>query len=314
MRFIKAFRERLGCANPDEVFDHLISTLKDTITQWDYFVNWARVLGHIEDIELDLHILDYLVGKQDIERAFVELLRRHPRVARLLPVLIACRQREFNILTYDQGTFRYRMFRFEDKDSLSEQEIQDALEFAKSTGFLRLLQTEKVKSVVDYVIGVEVGLDSNARKNRGGQMMERIVQSFVESVCDKHGFRFLPQATARKVREQFDLTMTVDRSNRQVDFAVYTGTRLYLIETNFYGGGGSKLKATAGEYQTMFDYWKADGHEFIWITDGKGWRSTQPPLREAFDHIDYLLNLDMVAKGLLEDILLLEPAQEEEVR
>ncbi len=304
MKYLKAFRERIGCSSPDEVFKYLIDTLKDTITQWDYFVNWARVLGNIQGIEMDLHLLDYLVGKENIDQAFADLLRRYPQVARLIPVLIACRQRQFSILTYDHGDFQYKSFRFTEKEALTDEEVAEAVEFARSAGFLDMLRQKKVKSVVDYVIGVEVGLDSNARKNRGGRMMEGIVESFVKGICDKHGFEFVPQATASKVRERFDLAMTADRSNRRVDFVVCTGPRLCLVETNFYGGVGSKLKATAGEYQTVFDYWKKSGHEFVWVTDGKGWRSTQRPLREAFDHIDYVLNLEMVAKGLLEDILL----------
>jgi len=306
MKYLGAFRRRMDCpdASPDDVFKFLIETLKDTITRWDYFVNWARVLGNIEGAEMDLHLLDYLVGKENIEQAFADLLRRHPQVARLIPLLIACRQRDFSILTYENGELHYKSFRFTEKDALSDQEVAEAVEFAKSAGFLDMLSKEKVKNVVDYAIGVEVGLDSNARKNRGGDMMERIVESFVKGICDKHGFDFVPQATAAKVRKRFGLVMTVDRSNRRVDFVLRRGQRLCLVETNFYGGGGSKLKATAGEYQTVFDYWKKDGHEFVWITDGKGWRSTQHPLREAFDHIDYVLNLEMVAKGLFEHIVL----------
>lgn len=53
----------------------------------------------------------------------------------------------------------------------------------------------------------------------------------------------------------------------------------------------------------MFDYWINDGHKFIWITDGIGWNSTKLPLLETFNHIDYILNLDMVLKGILEDII-----------
>jgi len=96
--------------------------------------------------------------------------------------------------------------------------------------------------------------------------------------------------------------MTVDKTSRRIDFVIFNGKDLFLIETNFYTGGGSKLKATAGEYQTMFDYWKKDGHKFIWVTDGEGWKTTKRPLEETFNHIDYTLNLDMVAKGVLEKI------------
>jgi type II restriction enzyme len=106
-----------------------------------------------------------------------------------------------------------------------------------------------------------------------------------------------------KVKEKWGLKLTVDKSSRRIDFAIFTRKQLFLIETNFYAGGGSKLKSTAGEYKTMFDYWKNDGHEFIWITDGYGWKTSLLPLRETFDHIDYVSNLQLVTEGLLETIL-----------
>jgi type II restriction enzyme len=304
MRYLEAHRTRLGCDTPDAVFAYLMKTLKDSITPWDYFVDWARVLGHIESIEMDLHLLDYLVGKKDTEQALARLLREHPTVAQLVPVLIACRQCEFSILTSKLGEFRYQSFKFEKREVLTEQEIAQVVEFARSVGFLDMLRTERVKSVVDYAIGVEVGLDSNARKNRGGNMMESIVRSFLDNLCGRLGFPFISQANADKVKEAFGLCMKMAGSARAVDFAIRTGSGLCLLETNFYGGGGSKLKATAGEYQTMFGRWKEQRHTFVWLTDGKGWTTTERPLREAFDRIDYVLNLHMMAKGLLEDILL----------
>ena len=97
--------------------------------------------------------------------------------------------------------------------------------------------------------------------------------------------------------------MPVDKSSRRYDFAVHNGQSLYLIETNFYGGGGSKLKATAGEYKALQDYLRKSGHTFIWITDGLGWKTTIRPLEEAFNHIDFVLNLAFVESGVLEHII-----------
>jgi len=302
MKYRKIFEKAIGCKTEDEVFDYLMTTLKQTVSGWDYFVNWSKVLGNIKDIEVELNILNYLVGKDHIEEEFARLLEKYPQVARLVPVLVACRQARFDLLTtYGRTEFTFETFDFAKPGGL---EIGKVVEFAKGTGFLELLTTQRVQSIVDYVIGVEVGLDSNGRKNRRGKTMEAIVEFFVRDICDRGALDFLPEASASKVREKWGLNLRVDKSSRRVDFVINNCGHLFLIETNFYGGGGSKLKATAGEYKAMHDFWTKDGHDFIWITDGCGWESTRLPLRETFNHIDYLLNLEMVSKGVLEGLVL----------
>jgi len=304
MKFIDAYKEQIDCNSSDEVFSYLIATLKDTITKWDYFVNWAKVFDNIQDIEVDLNILNYLIGKDHIESEFAKLLEKHPSIARLVPVLVASREKNFKILSkYGYEEFIYEDFSFLNKVSLNNKEIIKVVKFAKESGFLDLISSKRIKNIVDYVIGVEVGLDSNGRKNRTGKLMEDIVEFFVADICKSNNFDYIIQATASKVKDKWGLSLTVDKSSRKIDFAVFNGNSLYLIETNFYGGGGSKLKSTAGEYKTMFDYWKKDGHKFIWITDGLGWRATHLPLRETFNHIDYLLNLEMISKKILENII-----------
>ena len=133
--------------------------------------------------------------------------------------------------------------------------------------------------------------------------MEEIVKSFLEEICQRNSFRFVSNANADAVKTKLSKHIPFDKSSRRYDFVVDTGQRTFVIETNFYGGGGSKLKATAGEYKGLFDSLKKSGHPFIWITDGEGWCSTERPLRETFDHIDYVLNLAMVESGFLEDVL-----------
>jgi type II restriction enzyme len=276
-------------------------TLKDTITTWDYFVKWAKVFDNVREIEIDLNTLNYLVGKDDIEREFERLLERQPSLARLVPILVACRECKVAILTaFDKDAFKYETYDFGKYATMDKRRV---ITFAKRAGFLDLLRNKKIKSIVDYVLGVEVGLDSNGRKNRGGEAMETIVEFFIKDLCSRYGLQYVKQASARSVAQEWGLTLKVDKSSRKVDFAINKAGRLFLIETNFYSGGGSKLKSTAGEYRAMFDFWKADGREFVWITDGAGWLKARHPLRETFDHIDYVLNLEMVAKGLLEDII-----------
>jgi type II restriction enzyme len=292
--------------NSEEYFSKLTHTLKENITTWDYFVNWSKVIKHIENIELELNILNYLIGKSEgvIKSELKTLLNEYPKVAQVIPTLVAFREKQTKVLTsYNFNEFIYKDYFFEKKEILTDSDINDIIEFADKTGILKLFYEGRIKNIVDYVIGVEVGLDSNGRKNRTGKLMEKIVELFISEICKKNKFEYISKANSKKIKEKWGLKLTVDKSSRLLDFAINTPQRLFLVETNFYAGGGSKIKSTAGEYKTMSEYWKNDGHEFIWITDGYGWKTTLFPLQEAFDNIDYILNLQLVSEGVLEEIL-----------
>ena len=303
MKLLKAY-EKIGCSNGDQVFDYLTNHFKESITTWNYFVEWTKVFGNVKDLEVSLNILNYLIGKDDFEKECAYILKKHPAVQLVFPILIACRDRDFSILTSSKNAkLVYENYSFKNKPSLSDDEIKQIIKFAKETGIADLFTGKKIKNVIDFVIGVEVGLDSNGRKNRGGTQMEEIVESFLEEICRKNNFRYVSNANADVVKTKLGKHIPFDKSSRRYDFVIDTGQRTFVIETNFYGGGGSKLKATAGEYKVLFDSLKKSGYPFIWITDGQGWSSTERPLRETFDHIDYVLNLAMIESGLLEDVL-----------
>lgn len=303
MNYTEIFKKRINCNSSQDVFEYLISSLKDTITSWDFFVNWAKAFKGIKNIEVDLNIMNYLIGKDNIEQEFKSLIDTHPSIIHVIPILIACREAKFRILTdfSNNGIFQYENYDFSKNSNISKDKV---VEFVNKTGFLSLLQDKKLKSVVDYAIGVEVGLDSNGRKNRGGSAMEKMVEFYVKNICERNKFDYLREATAREIKSKWGINLKVDKSSRRIDFVVKKGDSLVLMETNFYSGGGSKLKSTAGEYKSMYDFWKKDGRCFVWITDGAGWKTTKRPLEETFEYTDYILNLDMVAKGLLEDIIL----------
>lgn len=304
MKYSPLFQQYLGCKNSAEVFQYFQKNLTDSITLWDYWVNWEKVLGNVRDFEIDLNTLNYLVGKSNIEDEFCYLLQKQPRLVQLIPILLATREASFEVLVnYVNGNLQYKKFDFRPKTRFTDQEIKDACEFASKTGLLTMFKNKSIKSVPDYVIGVEVGLDSNARKNRGGTTMEKIVEEILGSMCRQNGFDYITQATADSIYRRWGIRVQVDKSSRRFDFAIKNQQVLYLLETNFYGGGGSKLKATAGEYKSLFDFLSLQKHKFIWITDGLGWETTLRPLEETFNHIDYTLNLKMVMSGLLSEIL-----------
>lgn len=312
MHFVPSFQTAIGCSNPDEVFSNLIENLNSSIRYWDYFVNWSKVISNTKQIEIDLNTLNYLVGKEDVHTAFKELLRQDGRLARLVPVLLACRDCNFKILTdFSNGELAYENFVFKPNTKLSESEIEAVCRFADKTGLLEMFKAKIIKSVPDYVIGIEVGLDSNGRKNRGGTSMEKLVGGLIQPICIKNRFAMMRQATAAKLKIEWGINLSKVDGDRGFDFAVNTQNKLFLIETNYFSGGGSKLKSVAGEFQMLSAAIKEQGHGFIWITDGFGWRTCKEQLWSAFQKVDYVLNIDMVLKGILESILVCETGQEQ---
>ncbi len=285
----------------DNLFEEITSSFKNKITQWSYFVNWQKVLQNIEPIEKELNLLNYLIGKKDLHKETVDLLLKYPETIKAIPLLLAIRDKSLEVLI-DTRNFIYREFDFSKKEYTKE-ETKTFADFILKSGLGELLKDKKIKNLVDYATGVEVGLDSNGRKNRGGTLMESLVEEFVRDTCNKLHIKYMPQATAKKIKEKWDIEIKVDKSSRIIDFAINKNGKLYFIEVNFYGGGGSKLKSTATEYIKMNEYWNNQGVKFIWITDGAGWKSTLKPLREYFDKADYLLNLEMLRNGILKRIL-----------
>lgn len=287
-----------------QTFDYLLSTLKDSIKGWDYFVNWGKVKNNVKDIEIQLNILNYLIGKENIYDEAKYLIAKHPEVISAIPILVACREKDFQIISSDEvNMFKGKNYIFNNYKNITREQIDDIVEFMSESKILELFSTKAIKNVVDYVFGVEVGLDSNGRKNRSGHAMEDIVEKFVSKMCTERGFTYLKEATPGTINREWGYNVTVDKSARRFDFAINTGNKLYLIETNYYGGGGSKLKATAGEYKTLYDITSKDGNEFIWITDGKGWVSAKRPLEETFYHNNYIINLTMLEQGILSEIV-----------
>ena len=202
------------------------------------------------------------------------------------------------LIDYTNKKFVYENYDFSIANP-TDQDIEAYLTFVKESGLKELITSQKIKNLVDYMIGVEAGIDSNGRKNLGGQSMEAIIDWFIKDHCNKHGYEYLKEGNAAKIYEKWKINVPVDKSSRRYDFIVNNGKELIIFETNFYGGGGSKLKSTAGEYRNLFDTLD-NKFKFVWITDGVGWLKTAKPLRDTFNHNDYIFNLAMLEQGILD--------------
>jgi type II restriction enzyme len=288
-------------------FQTLKNTLQNSIFTWDYFTDFEKVKTNVKKIEKELNILNYLIGKENIEEEFLSLVEEYPKVRKILPILVAIRNDKLSatpIITDMENLIpenKYYIF----NDELNEDIEKELLIFFNESGLRDFFENKYVKNLVDYCMGVEVGFDTNARKNRTGDLMENLVEKYLNIFCSKNKkFSCISQATQKRIKETFNYDIEIDKNSRRFDFALYDNglNKLYLIEVNYYSGGGSKLKATAGEYQYLNDFLKTQNVTFIWITDGLGWLTALNPLEETFNHNDYVINLEMMKRGALEEI------------
>lgn len=298
MKDLPFYKSNLSLNGENEVFEYLKETLQPTNRSWDYFVDWEKVRQNVDDIDAELSALDELIGHTDVKNAILEMAGRTPSIKKVLPILIACRsatiKNKFKILeNFDDIPFVYKHI-----DLSSEISPKDILEFMENTGIITLFEKGGIKSFRSFVLGVETGLDTHARKNRSGKTMESVVQKFIAPRCKKHGWNYISQAKREDIMNKYRKDISV-KEGKIIDFVIKTKHALFLVETNFYSGSGSKLKATAGEYRNIH---KKYGCPFIWITDGRGWL-TDNSLKDAFGDLDYVLNLRMMQDGLLEAIL-----------
>ena len=288
-------------------FNDLKTTLQESIFTWDYFADFDKVKLNIAKVEVELNILNSLIGKNNIENEFLSLIEQYPNIRKALPLLIATRKNKLQDtpIVSDMSALISENKVYIFYDIVNEDIKEELLKFFNESGLKEILTNKHIKNLVDYCFGVEVGFDTNARKNRTGKLMENIVSKHLQNFCDKNNaFSYIEQATQTRVQESFGCEIKIDKNNRRFDFALYNkqNQKLYLIEVNYYGGGGSKLKATAGEYQTLNDFVKSQGVGFIWITDGQGWLTALNPLEETFNHNDYVVNLNMLKNNVLTDI------------
>jgi type II restriction enzyme len=307
MKYINTYKNLKLNNNNEEIFDYFISTLNKSLYTWDYFVDWKKIQKNISNIEKELNILNYLLGKDNVGKEFFKLLQKYPSIRKVLPVLIALRLdkiKNLNILDEIESLDCVDISDiFDPTNSIINEEKVD--NFFMKTGLNTIFENKKINNLVDYCYGIEVGMDVNARKNRTGILMEKIITTHIKNFAEKFEFAYSAQVNSINLKAKFGISLNSVRYDRKFDFALYNKkNKLFLFEVNYYSGGGSKLKATAGEYQDVSRLLKNQNVEFIWITDGIGWHTSKNPLFEAFKELDYLFNLSMLTSGVLAEVIL----------
>lgn len=179
--------------------------------------------------------------------------------------------------------------------------------FMEKTGLFDLLKNHIINNLVDYVTGIETGLDSNGRKNRGGHLMENLVESYIVKAGFVKDETYFKEMYIHQTTEKWELNLSAISNNgkaeKRFDFVIKTENMIYGIETNFYTSGGSKLNETARSYKQLSQESDTiDGFTFVWFTDGWGWKSARHNLEETFDNMNHIYNIKDLENGIMNEV------------
>ena len=287
-------------------FTEWLSEFRDSIADYGYYIDFEKVHRNVDSVKVELNILNSLIGSKNIEEDFKALIKKYPEVLKCIPLLLAVRANE--IYCQDENGGVLYKFDFGKHPPNSHTYYERFSYFMRETGLFDLLENHIVNNLVDYVTGVETGLDSNGRKNRGGHLMEDLVESFIKKAGFVKDVTYFKEMYIHQITEKWGLNLSAisnqGKMEKRFDFVIKTPNMIYGIETNFYGSGGSKLNETARSYKTLaLESDTIEGFSFVWFTDGKGWNSARNNLEETFDVMEHIYNIKDMENGVIENVL-----------
>ena len=260
-------------------FNLFMSQLQETNQTLDFFCDFDKISANVAEVEMSLNTLNYLIGKDDLAKGVSEIWRRDAKVFEVLGILIAVRDEGRKPVVDKEGNVVLLKSYFDSENKV--------VEFLQGTGLSEIFSSRRIKNLVDYVFGIETGLDTNARKNRSGHIMENSVANILRI----NNIQFRQEVYS----SEFPQLSVLGTDEKRFDFFVKTANKKYLIEVNFYSGGGSKLNEVARAYTELAPKVNSvDGFEFVWITDGIGWKSARNKLEEAYKIIQNVYNLTTI--------------------
>lgn len=280
-------------------FNNWLSGFRESITDYGYYINFEKVHRNVDNIKVELNILNSLIGSNNIETDFENLINKYPETLKCIPLLLAVRSNEIYAID-SEGEFTYNF----KKPNLS---VEQYKVFMRKTGLFDLIENHIVNNLVDYAMGVETGLDSNGRKNRGGHLMENLVESFIQKAGFVKDTSYFKEMYIHQITDKWNIDLSAisnqGKTEKRFDFVIKTPNMIYGIETNFYGSGGSKLNETARSYKTLaLETDTIDGFTFVWFTDGKGWTSARHNLEETFDVMEHIYNINDMENGIITEV------------
>ena len=286
-------------------FNDWLSGFRDSIADYGYYIDFEKVHRNVDSIKVELNILNSLIGSKNIELDFENLMRKYPEVLKCIPLLLAVRASE--IYCQDENGGHLFQFDFGKYPPNSHAHYERYKYFMRETGLFDLLENHIVNNLVDYATGVETGLDSNGRKNRGGHLMEDLVESFIQKSGFVKDVNYFKEMYIHQITNKWNIDLSAisnqGKMEKRFDFVIKTPNMIYGIETNFYGSGGSKLNETARSYKTLaWETEEIDGFTFVWFTDGKGWTSARNNLEETFDVMEHIYNIKDLEDGIISEV------------
>lgn len=264
----------------DKDFNKFMSQLQETNQTLDFFCDFDKIADNVENIKLSLCMLNSLIGTTDLRKSVETIWNRDRTAFNIMDILIAVRSDGKKVVLNSAGQCIVldRLFT----------SVDGVIEYLEGTGLADIFRQKKINDLVDYVFGIETGLDSNARKNRSGHVME----GMVSNIFDKNGIKYRQEVYST---EWPNLQDVLGDDEKRFDFVINTAHKTYLIEVNFYSGGGSKLNEVARSYSDIAPKVNSvPGFEFVWITDGIGWKSAKNKLQEAYSIIPSIYNLTSI--------------------
>ena len=280
-------------------FNTWLSSFRYSIADFGYYIDFAKVYKNVDSVKIELNILNSLIGSKNIESDFESLIAKYPETLKCIPILLAVR--EYEIFAGENGDVKLYTF------NKQINTVEDYKLFMRKTGLFDLLSNHIINNLYDYVTGVETGLDSNGRKNRGGHQMEDLVESYIQKAGFKRDINYFKEMYVSEVSRKWNIDLSAvsnqGKMEKRWDFVVKTDNCIYLIETNFYGSGGSKLNETARSYKTIATEMKnVKGAKFVWFTDGAGWKSAARNLEETFDVLDDIYSINDMQNGIMKEV------------
>ena len=281
-------------------FNEWLSKFKTSITDYTYYVDFEKIYKNVDKVKVELNILNSLIGSKTIEEDFKNIMLKYPETLECIPLLLAVRSTE--IFVKDE----INEYLFDFKKMVYS--MDDYVRFMQESGLFDLLQNHIINNLYDYVLGIEVGLDSNGRKNRGGHLMEDLVEKYIKESGFVKDVNYFKEMYLNDIEKRWNIDLSSlsgnNVSTKRFDFVIKTPKQIYLIETNFYASSGSKLNETARSYEMLAKKAKEiDGITFIWITDGLGWHDAKNNLKETFNELETMYNINDLERGILKQVL-----------
>lgn len=281
-------------------FNVWLGEFRKSIADYKYYIDFPKVFANVDAVRIELNILNSLIGSHTIEFDFETIITRYPETLKCIPILLA--KREMDIVAMDkEGQFCYNFAK-------RNYPVAQYKVFMRETGLFDLMENHLINNLVDYVTGVEAGLDSNGRKNRGGHLMEDLVEKYLIGAGLVKDVTYFKEMYIHEIEKKWHVDLSVISNNgsteKRFDFVIKSPDRIYGIETNFYSRPGSKLNETARSYKTItLETQNLDFFKFVWFTDGQGWFGARNNLKETFDVLDNLYNIKDLEEGVISRLI-----------